>query len=348
MNSRRWLGNALWSISVVLAGSVVAFGQIDPAVDIATNGNGEGSSPSFSETTANQSQDTGGLPSWRPQWTASADYITLDRIGSVHYPLVSIVPHSDFPGPGAEMLNASDLEPDFAGGPRFGLVHHGDDGKDLEVSYFQIDGWNDFRGVGDPQSGTLQMVAPGGFVQNPNDAGQGMYWLYSSQLYTTEVNVRWNRWDRVTVLAGFRWFDLAEDLQGILLPPHTHSTGSFWDSHTKNNLYGLQIGADVKLLERDRFSIDGLLKTGIADNHAEETTTVRMQRIQYEQSDSTDHLAFVGEIGVQCKYQVTRRLSVRAGYSWTFEGGLANGHARPHRVRLRLPRPDGAILVARA
>jgi hypothetical protein len=324
-------------------GSTAALGQFTPAAESSVPGVGGKedspvltesklgtvpSQPPSSETTDGQTPD-GGWCDWfcRPlccaRWTASADFITLDRIGSVHYTLVSMVPHSNFPGPGAEMLNASDLEPGFAGGPRFGLVHHGDDGQDLEVSYFQIDGWSDFRGVGDPQSGTLQMIAPGGFVQNPNDAGQGMYWLYSSQLYTTEVNMRWNRWDRVTVLAGFRWFDLTEDLQGILLPPHTDSTGSFWDSHTKNNLYGLQVGADVKLLERDRFSIDGVVKTGVFDNHAEETTFARMQRVQYGESDSTDHLAFVGEIGLQCKYQVTRRLLVRAGYEAMWLEGVA-------------------------
>ena len=38
---------------------------------------------------------------------------------------------------------------------------------------------------------------------------------------------------------------------------------------TRNNLYGFQIGADGKLFERGRFSIDGLVKAGIFDNDAE-------------------------------------------------------------------------------
>jgi hypothetical protein len=328
VNSRTQIGNAIWAIVASLASFAVALGQDGSAADHAMNGNGQVPPPAFSEMAADPSQ-SGGLAdvnfaeAQAPRWTASADFITLDRIGSVHYTLVSMVPRSVFPGPGAEMLNAADLAPGFAGGPRFGLVHHGDDGQDLEVSYFQIDGWNDFRGVDDPQSGTLQMVAPGGFVQNPNDPGQGMFWNYTSELSTTEVNMRWNLWERVTMLAGFRWFNVTEDLQGILLPPETLSTGSFWDSRTKNNLYGLQIGADVKLLEYGRFSIDGVLKTGVADNHAEETTTVRMQRIQFAESAATDHLAFTGEIGVQCKYQITRRLSARAGYQAMWLEGIA-------------------------
>ena len=150
-----------------------------------------------------------------------------------------------------------------------------------------------------------------------------MAWDYASRLYNAEVNVRWNLWRRVTVLAGFRWVNLSEELEGILLPPTPHGTGSFWDTQTKNNLYGFQIGADAKLLERNRFSIDGVLKAGIFDNHVEETTSVRMERIQFGESDSTDHLAFLGEIGVQCKYQVTPRLSLKAGYEAIWLQGVA-------------------------
>ena len=88
----------------------------------------------------------------------------------------------------------------------------------------------------------------------------------------------------MTVLAGFRWVNLSEELEGILLPPTPPGTGPFWDTQTKNNLYGFQIGADAKLLERGRFSIDGVVKAGIYDNHAEEASSVRMDRIQFGES----------------------------------------------------------------
>jgi hypothetical protein len=342
MNSRGVFSTFICAILAYSTGSTVVLGQIAlgagaPLAD-AVGGDGlilaserteaVSSQSPFSETTDGQSPDAGprdgGLrPSCSSRWTASADFITWDRIGSVHYALISNVPSMLSPDPGTELLNASDLRPGFAGGPKFGLMHHGDDGQDLEVSYLQIDGWNDFRGAAYPQTGTLLMLAPGDFAQYPNDRGQGMYWNYTSQLYTAEVNARWRLGDRVTALAGFRWFDVTEDLQGVLLPPEPLSTGSFWDSRTKNNLYGVQIGADVKLLRRDRFSIDGVLKTGMFDNHAEETTTVRMQRIQFPETAATDHLAFVGEIGVQCKYQVAERLSIRAGYEALWLDGVA-------------------------
>ena len=53
-----------------------------------------------------------------------------------------------------------------AGGPRLGLIRHGDCGYDLELSYFQIDGWSSDRSVGpDDPTDWLVMRAPGGFLQ---------------------------------------------------------------------------------------------------------------------------------------------------------------------------------------
>ena len=59
------------------------------------------------------------------------------------------------------------------------------------------------------------------------------------------------------------------------------------------------------------------------DNHVDEATAVRMTRIQFGESASTDHAAFVGETGLQCKYQVTERLLLRAGYEAIWLQGVA-------------------------
>ena len=214
----------------------------------------------------------------------------MDGHGRVHhpgpdrqhaYPLVSTVPASQSPSdPGTEVLNARDLHQGFSGGPRLDLIHHGDQDADLEVVYFQIDGWECYRSIGPDPNDWLVMKAPGGFVQNQdNKVTQMMAWGYSSRLYNAEVNVRGNLSGRVTVLAGFRWVNLSEDLEGILMPPTEYGKGSFWDTQTKNNLYGFQIGMDAKLLERGRFSIGSVVKAGVFDNHVEEATSVRMARI---------------------------------------------------------------------
>jgi hypothetical protein len=43
----------------------------------------------------------------------------------------------------------------------------------------------------------------------------------------------------------------------------------------------------------------------------------------YPSSASTNHAAFVGEAGLQCKYQITKRLLLRGGYEVIWLQGVA-------------------------
>ena len=85
-----------------------------------------------------------------PRWTASADFIILERVGGVSQTLVERVPLVDHPSTttGVEALNSNDFQQGFCGGPRVGLIRHGDCGYDLELSYFQIDGWSSAETLG--------------------------------------------------------------------------------------------------------------------------------------------------------------------------------------------------------
>ena len=158
-----------------------------------------------------------------------------------------------------------------------------------------------------------------------------MAWDYASQLYNAEVNVRWQPWARVTMLAGFRFVDLGEDLQGTLPPQRTVP---FWDTHTRNYLYGFQIGADGKLCEYRRFSLDIVAKAGLFDNVADETAGVSIYRTVYGESATTTHAAFVGEIDLACRYQIAPTLSLKLGYEvlWLEGVALAPGQIRKPRV----------------
>ena len=345
MNSRELFGRALCAISVLLTSSAVALGQNAPVTDSVMTGKGEGSPPLSSETAVDQSQcadccDAGCCqPCLCPRWTASAEFICFERIGGVNQTLVSTYPPHDplVPGTGVERLNANDLHEGFAGGPRLGLIRHGDCGYDLEVSYFQIDGWS---GVGDiapnyvpgplaPPPNWLVFTAPGNFLQLTDYPDQHMVWTYATRLYNAELNVRRDLSPRVTVLAGFRWVKLWEDLQGTM---PTERVVPFWDTKTNNNLYGFQIGGEWKMLNRSRFSIDGLVKAGIFDNNADETAAVSIYRTLYWESASTNHAAFLGEVGLRCKYQLTERLLLKAGYEAMWLEGVALAPAQISRT----------------
>lgn len=141
------VGVVAWTL-LVLAITPAIFGQDGPIANNSPKGDKEASQPSISAAMVDRSGDTtccdlgGCSPCSFPRWTASADFIMLERIGSVPYTLVERVPGGHPRRPGTEVLNATDLHQGFSDGPRVGLIRHGNEGYDLELSYFQIDGWS--------------------------------------------------------------------------------------------------------------------------------------------------------------------------------------------------------------
>lgn len=287
-----------------------------------------------------------------PQWTAAADFIFLERCGGTSrtivervpgVPTVDRVPGSTpfghlFTTPGVEALNGNDFHPGFCGGPRINLIRHADSGYDLELSYYQVDDWRSDKTVvpNDPDE-CLVMRAPGqwispstapggwnGWIQTNQDGTQAMAWEYDTQLRNAEVNLRWDPAHRVTMLAGFRWMNLEENLAGALSPPTIATEPPFWKTGTSNNLFGLQIGADGTLWQRGRFSLGGRVKAGVYDNNAQQTTAVSVIAKQVRTgSATTNHAAFVGETGLLCRCRIGNRLELRAGYELIWLEGVA-------------------------
>ncbi len=297
-------------------------------------------------------------PSHSPRWTVSAETIVFDRVGTADRTLVERVPGSvafaDVPTtPGTTALKSNDLNQGFAPGMRLGVTYHADPNFDLELSFFRVSGWDSTRSIGpDNPLNWLVMRAPGSFFQTQDFSYQSMTWDYSTDLYNAELNVRYKLSSHITVLAGFRWLQLNEDLQGTIPPadrilptwkytpsntlfdvarienqpggtPATGAFPPFWDASTVNNLYGLQIGASGILFEHGRFSLGGLMKAGGYWNHAEQSSGFSIQKIVYPSGASTNRAAFVGEAGLQLKYRIVRGLTLKLGYEALWLDGVA-------------------------
>lgn len=325
MNFKNRFGIAVCAFFFLATSSAIAWAQEDSAGYSLLVSNDESAPPppppaKSVETTSEANIETSSCftSTCCPRWTASAEFICFERIGSIDRTLVERVPGPVPPtGPigtnGVEALNANDLRQGFSGGPRLSLMRHNDSGYDVELSYFQIDGWDSTRTIGpDIPADQLVMRAPGGFVQTQDHPTQAMEWGYASKLYNAEVNLRWNPWRDLNLLAGFRWINLNENLQGTLMP--SDGFPPFWNTHTNNNLYGLQLGADGKIWERGRFSLIGMAKVGVFDNSAEESTGVSIFKVVRPSQASTHHASFVGETGLQFKYQCTKGLLFKVGY----------------------------------
>jgi hypothetical protein len=193
----------------------------------------------------------------------------------------------------------------------------------------------------------LVMKAPGIFWQTQDFPYQAMAWSAVTNLYGAEANERVEVGSRITMLAGVRWLQLNDTLQGTLTPPDrtaptwkqtspgdnlfqvmpgTTAAGDyppFWNTGTRNNLYGAQIGVDGKILELGRLSLNGVIKIGLFDNDAEQSTGVSLQKVVYPSQASTNHVAFVSEAGLQLRYQLSPALALKAGYQALWFDGVA-------------------------
>lgn len=369
MNFARLLTVTVWGILACAANSTAAAGETAPAAEGAPAGSADAAPPLSAEPMVDQSLRAGDgdacdcpsgcCPSWfgpsccSPQWTAAAEFMILERVGGASESLVSSYPpHIPLvPGTGVERLNSNDLDQGFAGGPRLSLVRHGDGDYDLELSYFQIHGWSSAVTVepnyvpGGPPPNWLVFTAPGGFLQLTDSPTQCMAWSYATKLDNAELNVRWNARRNLTMLAGFRWVNLRENLLGTLTPLSFAGEPPFWNTTTTNNLYGFQIGADGTIFARGRFSVGGLIKAGIFDNNADESTGVSTIKVVRPSYASTNHAAFLGETGLQCRYQVAERLTLKAGYEALWLEGIAAAPGQIQETYLTSPTTVQAVGV---
>ena len=162
-------------------------------------------------------------PSRPPRWTVSAEAIVLDRVGTANRTLVErvpgVMPFAKVPTtPGTPALTGTDLNQGFCPGFKLGVTYHTDSKYDLELSFFRISSWDATRSIGpDNPLNWLVMRAPG-FCQTQDFSYQSMKWDYSTELYNAEFNVRYNLSKRITMLGGFRWLQLNENLQGTIPP----------------------------------------------------------------------------------------------------------------------------------
>ncbi|MGO9681307.1 MAG: hypothetical protein ACLPTZ_01605, partial [Beijerinckiaceae bacterium] len=194
----------------------------------------------------------------------------MGRTGGVNQSLVGLLPgsmkfDSTAFSSGAEALNSNQFRQGFSAGPKIDLTYRADSGYGVELSYFNIFDQSATKAIGPTNPlDWLVMKAPGTFWQTQDFPYQAMVWKATTNVYSAEANGRLDLSSRVTMLAGFRWLRLNDNLQGMLTPsdrsdptwktppndytlldlvtlPPMGSGGTyppFWTTSTTNNLYG--------------------------------------------------------------------------------------------------------------
>ncbi len=250
-----------------------------------------------------------------PRWSFAAEAITLQRTAANDQSLFLSA------GGSTELLNAEDFRFPMAYGPKLGAIRHGIFGSDydVEVGYFQADGFEANASV----PGTSRMV----FDVLDTFTATNSTARYSSAFYCGEVNVRWQWFDWLTLLSGFRMAELNEQYAA-------NGTGArtlvpvLVSVDANNHLYGYQLGAEGEIYNRGGpLQIKGLCKAGIFGNFADQNIR-RAERNGQIYSDDTlgavsDRASFLGEVGLVATYAVTRRLAFRASYQAVWLEGVA-------------------------
>jgi hypothetical protein len=246
-----------------------------------------------------------------PKWIVSGGVIFLKRDRPVPGTTIAANPA------GTRFASASDFSFDWEAGPDVGIARRFSGGTILEARYFGVDSVD-----------RTSLVTPGGFIGGgfTGPGGTNFDNTYLSMLDSTEINLRREVSDRLSLLAGFRWVELKDEafykLNGNV------ATG---DYEFNNRLYGLQLGGMFNAARPQSRVIAGIgAKAGVYGNVAD-GGIFEFQGNNFIGSfvDSDTTTSFVGELDFTLGYRLTNHLILRSGYQllWLDRVALAGDAA---------------------
>ena len=236
-----------------------------------------------------------------PCWTVRGGAVFLRRDHQSQRPLVN----------GTTPFTAGALGLDYEIGPMVDVIRHGVMGSswDLQVAYFGI---HDFFASASSATATSYFTNP-----TINFGARTVTTNYLSDLDSTEINFRHQGNDWMTVLVGFRWIELSDELR-------TDLVGSSHSVDVNNHMYGAQIGVDTMLWSRGSFAVEGLAKAGLYGNVADQNTLVANVGGAVPQfSAASERAAFAGELALTGSYIINDNWSLRSGYQALWLDGVA-------------------------
>jgi hypothetical protein len=259
-----------------------------------------------------------------PAWTGRAEAVLLWRDPPQAIPLFQQAPIAG-QAAGGSVLGAESLTSGMAAGPRFSLFRHTGDTGAIEFNYLRVDQFS--------AAASATAAGPNGFVLAdgvlccpPFVEFSDVSATLTSELQSFELNRRFPTDGRLQWLTGFRWLQWNERFSGAAgLLGDDAILGL--DTAARNDLYGMQIGADSILWRPGgRFWVEGLGKAGVYYNNAGQATFLSLdgQRFAGGATD-TARAAFVGELGVTGVWQITDWLALRTGWVAFWLGGVALG-----------------------
>ncbi|MCC7083959.1 MAG: BBP7 family outer membrane beta-barrel protein [Pirellulales bacterium] len=224
-------------------------------------------------------------------------------------------------GTGDTLFSTPDMGFVYEVGPSITLGYRPTPWDAWEVSYFGLTDWDSRQSLAG--AGDLNLPGALGAAAGMNFANaDAMSIRYSSIIHNGEFNYLWTHGQIMWIL-GFRYFNLGENYD---MTSTAAAGSSVYDLATRNDLYGGQIGARYRAGWK-RFNWDVFGKAGVFGNRALQQQTVSNVGGATFRDTSIEHgnTAFVGDIGVNLTYSLSKCWSVRAGYNaiWVEDVALA-------------------------
>ena len=251
------------------------------------------------------------------QWRVAADVMFLRRSDADPFALITNQETVE------TLVDVENLEFNHHAAVRYQLIQECCSCWGWDIGYFGIDSWTSSGNGGVPVSPVLH--GPGIDFQSTQH-GTIFRGEYGTDLYSAEFNIRRRCHEWVTLVAGFRWIELRDELRTLTIAPQVED---FFTIDTNNYLYGFQLGVDTRLLDMGtRFGIDGIFRAGIMYNNCDQNTwapvlTPFVPDAADQITARDDHAAFVGEVGIRGSLQICRGLYATGGYTLMLMDGLA-------------------------
>ena len=249
--------------------------------------------------------------------TFFGDVLILDRHDDVGGPFFYDFNSIDYFDPSTyqSVMDLSAVDAGTEAGFRLSLTLHEDDGSATEISGFSMQKFG--------QTATITQSTPVTFVlmnivpANPENS----YSLeYSSRFRGVELNRKREFGCRFTGIAGIKFVDLSDGF-------NVHSAGGTFETGVVNELYGLQLGGDIVLVDAGWASLVSTLKGGVFWNHAHVTgAAVNVGSGGFTRFiDTEDETAFVGDLQLGALVPMGPQANLRIGYQAYFLDGVGIG-----------------------
>ncbi|HYO24847.1 MAG TPA: hypothetical protein VEQ85_07850 [Lacipirellulaceae bacterium] len=253
--------------------------------------------------------DCGSACGCGPVWYASVGIVLLERERPTRGTIVAGNPS------GVPFARAQQFDFDFELGPDLTLARRLSGGTIVEGRYYGVDSTADLSGT-----------TPGNFIGGgfTGPGGTLIRGHYLTKLDSTEINLRRPVNEYLSVLAGFRWVELADKLT-YRMGPTARGEYDF-----NNRLYGGQLGASFTPLRpsaRWILNIEG--KGGLYGNDADGGILLFQPGPIGQFSDHDTTTSFVSQIDFTAGYRLNRRVTLRTGYQllWLDNVALASDAA---------------------